>query len=274
MSTPVRSYEQYLYNSPASIRIEDGVVDYSNNTPLVGKFVNGYSLEYARAILWSIEHFAGPTPPSNHVVGQLWFDTSTTRLYVCESSSPPSYKIISAASPSAEFAGNHIIPSLDGTYNIGSEDSQWGDIFANWVHANTIYLRKSDGTYISLLDVLAVTSTDVTHNGETVTDIFNRMYNTSGSTKLITLDGNISISPAKGGNYIKTNASSFTVTISETTNIPIGGVISFSNFGGGSLTISAGGGVTFKDDAQSIVAVSVTLMLVASNAWVINGDYT
>lgn len=274
MSISIRTYKEYQANSPPSKIIDDGAIDNSYNIPLIGKFVSGYSAEYARSILWSIEHFAGPVPPLNPTIGQLWFDTTYESLRICESTSPLSYKTISVTSPESSLSRNDILPGVHDTYNLGSEENIWGSVFADKVFVENLFFKKEDGSYANALDILSISSDEIYSDGVSLTDTLNTLYSSGGSNAIVTANISGSLTPSKGIMVIKTNTDNITVTIKSVAGLTAGDSFSISNFGSGSLTVTKDSGVAFENIAGNIIADSITLTLKTPNTWVIAGDYT
>lgn len=72
------NYQVYFSNpAKAPIVIDDGTID-TNSTSLVlvGRNYPGFGAAFATDLVHLLENSASPTPPSNPIEGQLWFDTS------------------------------------------------------------------------------------------------------------------------------------------------------------------------------------------------------
>ena len=60
--------------------VEDGTIDNTTNLRFIGKNYAGYGEIQNENFLHMLENFAGGTAPSRPVSGQLWFDSSTSKL--------------------------------------------------------------------------------------------------------------------------------------------------------------------------------------------------
>jgi microcystin-dependent protein len=58
------------------ITVEDSTVNTQTSVTLIGKNYSGYGPLLAKNFVHLLENFAGPTPPTNPVQGQLWFDNA------------------------------------------------------------------------------------------------------------------------------------------------------------------------------------------------------
>lgn len=61
-----------------SITVEDQTINTETSLKFVGKNYTGYASALAENFLHLLENFAKATPPTNPVVGQLWYDTNVT----------------------------------------------------------------------------------------------------------------------------------------------------------------------------------------------------
>ena len=60
--------------------VEDGTIDNTTNLRFIGKNYAGYGEIQNENFLHMLENFAGGTAPSRPVSGQLWFDSSLSKL--------------------------------------------------------------------------------------------------------------------------------------------------------------------------------------------------
>ena len=60
-----------------SITVSDQTVNQETSIEFPGKNYTGYAKVIAENFLHLLENFAKSTPPSNPVIGQLWYDTNT-----------------------------------------------------------------------------------------------------------------------------------------------------------------------------------------------------
>lgn len=61
-----------------SITVEDQTINTETSLKFVGKNYTGYASALAENFLHLLENFAKATPPTNPIVGQLWYDTNVT----------------------------------------------------------------------------------------------------------------------------------------------------------------------------------------------------
>lgn len=65
--------------------LADQEVNGNYSVTFTGRGVNSYGEIQQDNMLWLMENFASQTSPTNPVPGQLWFNTSNSSLYVCDS---------------------------------------------------------------------------------------------------------------------------------------------------------------------------------------------
>ncbi len=68
------------FSGTKSIVIEDGTVDSTLDIRLIGKNYAGYGEIQNENFYHLLENFAGNSPPTRPVAGQLWYDTITKRI--------------------------------------------------------------------------------------------------------------------------------------------------------------------------------------------------
>ena len=73
-----------ILNSSGAIltQIVDGTVDHTTDLTLLGKNSASYGTFLNENFVYLLENFANSKSPSNPIIGQLWYDTSTGRLKV------------------------------------------------------------------------------------------------------------------------------------------------------------------------------------------------
>ena len=80
--------------------INDGVIDRTNDLPLVGKNVNGYGTVVMENFVKLLEHFANDTPPTKPITGELWYDTDNKKLMVYQGSA---FRVLNAVKVSSSM---------------------------------------------------------------------------------------------------------------------------------------------------------------------------
>ena len=60
--------------------VEDGTIDQTTDLKLVGKNYAGYGEIQNENFVFLLENFAGNNQPPKPVSGQLWFDSSSSKL--------------------------------------------------------------------------------------------------------------------------------------------------------------------------------------------------
>ena len=105
----------YTDSTKDQIAIADRSLDKTTSVTLVGKNYNGYGNVISDNFLHLLENFANSEPPGISpgrigppVVGQLWFDTSTTQLKIKTNDGwiPTSGVTKSSTSPENKTAGD------------------------------------------------------------------------------------------------------------------------------------------------------------------------
>ena len=71
-------YLIYKTNGQVLTTVDDSGVDISTSINLLGKNYAGYGLALNENFVYLLENFANTTPPTKPVIGQTWFDTSST----------------------------------------------------------------------------------------------------------------------------------------------------------------------------------------------------
>jgi hypothetical protein len=76
------SYTILKSNGDTLTQIVDGLVDNSTDLTLIGKNAPSYGTYLNENFVFLLENFANTSAPSNPIIGQLWYDSSTNRLKV------------------------------------------------------------------------------------------------------------------------------------------------------------------------------------------------
>lgn len=147
-----------LSYSGGIITVNDGTLNTETSLPIPGRNFAGYGTYVDQNLISLTQNFAGSTQPVNAIAGQLWFDTSATKLKY--NTSP------TKGSPSwLEVVGTG--PTSNPTF---------GAVTANTITANTV-------TTLSLLNFTTATGNTLTANTLTVTGNItgNLLFTQSGS---------------------------------------------------------------------------------------------
>lgn len=121
--------------------VTDGTVDTSSTSlTLIGKNYKGIGEIYNSNLVYLLESFANSSPPNNQIKGQLWFNTSSSKLNVYDGSSwrPVGSPFVSNARPSNLVQGDLWIDSA--TQQLKFYDG------ANLVTAGPIYTSSQGKT--------------------------------------------------------------------------------------------------------------------------------
>lgn len=68
------------FNGTQLVVVEDGTIDQTTDIKLVGKNYSGYGEAQNENMLHLLESFAGTTAPTKAISGQVWYDSSTSKL--------------------------------------------------------------------------------------------------------------------------------------------------------------------------------------------------
>jgi len=68
--------------SPNSYTVQDGVVNTQTDLSFIGKGYAGYGESIAENFLQLLENFSNPTAPTKPIQGQLWWDSTNSKLQV------------------------------------------------------------------------------------------------------------------------------------------------------------------------------------------------
>ena len=76
------AYDINKRNGDLLVSVADGTLDSTTSIKLIGKNYVGYGEQIAEDFVHMLEHFANLTEPTNSLIGQLWFDTTTNKIKV------------------------------------------------------------------------------------------------------------------------------------------------------------------------------------------------
>ena len=153
-------------NGTVLTTIADGTINTtSTSLGLPGRNYAGYGQVLDTNFVQMLENFAGTTPPSNPIQGQLWYNTNTNTLYVCPvTGTTNANNWLSLTSTSS--GGTTTFGAITVTGNVAANNlSATNSITAN--SATLSYLTVS--TTATLSNVTATTATLGTINSANIT---------------------------------------------------------------------------------------------------------
>jgi hypothetical protein len=74
------AYSIDRYNRTLLTTVQDGTIDQTTDLKLVGKNYAGYGEIQNENFVYLLENFAGPNQPPKAISGQIWFDSSSSKL--------------------------------------------------------------------------------------------------------------------------------------------------------------------------------------------------
>lgn len=74
------AYTIDTYSNSKSWKIEDGTIDQTTDLKLVGKNYAGYGEIQNENLVFLLENFSGQVEPPRKIAGQIWFDSSNSKL--------------------------------------------------------------------------------------------------------------------------------------------------------------------------------------------------
>lgn len=112
------SYQIYRTNGTLLTTVPDGTANTtSTSLTLPGRSYPGYGLVVDTNFVHQLENFSDSSPPSNPIVGQLWYNSANSTLYVC-----PTDGISSAGNwlpiPVSSSSGNSTLSNVTVTGNM------------------------------------------------------------------------------------------------------------------------------------------------------------
>ena len=122
------------FSVKGSITVPQQTIDETTTSlSLVGRNSSGFGEKLAENFLHLLENFAGPTPPSNPIEGQLWYDTSDPNKKIL--------RINDSSSSAANWYPASSIHVQDGP--VGPTNANIGDI---WVDSSAYIMYVADST--------------------------------------------------------------------------------------------------------------------------------
>ena len=102
--------------SPNAYTVQDGVVNTQTDLSLIGKGYAGYGENIAENFLHLLENFSNTSAPTKPIIGQLWYDSTNSRLKVYNGTSwgPLGGASYQSTAPSAQVSGDIWIDSDTG----------------------------------------------------------------------------------------------------------------------------------------------------------------
>jgi hypothetical protein len=167
------SYTLYKTNGSKLLVIQDGMVDSTTEMSYVGKNYTGYGTSVNENFLKLLENFANTTSPVGAITGQLWYDTSESRLKLYDGNKFKSLGIVDYGStkPARYVAGDlHVDP--DGSlfsYN-GSAWTKIGPInlsssvLNGGISTSIVFDQAQTSHYVVKLPVNGTTSTVISND--------------------------------------------------------------------------------------------------------------
>jgi hypothetical protein len=152
--------------SPNSYTVQDGVVNTQTDLSLIGKGYAGYGESIAENFLHLLENFSNSSAPSKPIPGQLWWDSTNSKLQVYNGTA-------------FQTAGGSAPYQSDAPSNMGA-----GDL---WIDSDTGQLYFYSGTTSVLVGPPSSTGTT---NGFTFDTILDSGDTSQNITKLFN-DGNL-----------------------------------------------------------------------------------
>lgn len=152
-------YNVNKYDGTFVATVADGSVDQSTSITLIGKNYAAFGEVFNENLVWMLENFANSTPPENPIIGQLWYDTTTSSLKIFDG-------LTFKSSTGIEISSTVPENSQDGTLWFNSQTTQL-NVASDGVFTVVGPLRAIDrnGQIISNTEVVPSTLID-TSNAE------------------------------------------------------------------------------------------------------------
>jgi hypothetical protein len=175
--------------------VTDGTVDTSSTSlTLIGKNYKGIGEIYNTNLVYLLESFANSSPPNNQIKGQLWFNTSSSKLNVYDGSSwrPVGSPFVSNSRPSNLVQGDLWIDS-------GSQQLKFYD-GANLITAGPEYTASQGKTGWVVEEIIDTRGNTKIVGSMYVANIRMAILNTVEFVPLLPIDGfTTGILPLKAG---------------------------------------------------------------------------
>jgi hypothetical protein len=152
--------------SPNQYTVQDGIINTQTDLSFIGKGYAGYGESIAENFLHLLENFSNTSAPSKPIAGQLWWDSTNSKLQVYNGTA-------------FQTAGGSAPYQSDAPANLAA-----GDI---WIDSDTGQMYYYSGTSSVLVGPPSSTGTT---NGFTFDSILDSGDNTQNITKLFN-DGNL-----------------------------------------------------------------------------------
>ena len=129
------AYEINKTNGQVLVSIPDGEVDVSTSIRLVGKNYPGYGEIMAENLVNMLEHFTNGKPPTNPIVGQIWYNNSSNELMLFDKDY--NWRVIHSTPPGTEVLALEIEDTSNVTHTV----------MAHYVKDNLVMIVSSDSTF-------------------------------------------------------------------------------------------------------------------------------
>jgi len=238
--------------------VTDGTVDTSSTSlTLIGKNYKGIGEIYNTNLVYLLESFANSSPPNNQIKGQLWFNSSSSKLNVYDGSSwrPVGSPFVSNSRPSNLVQGDLWIDSA-------SQQLKFYD-GANLVTAGPVYTASQGKTGWVVEEIIDTRGNTKIVGSMYVSNIRMAILNTVEFVPLLPIDGfTTGILPLKAGLSFSTSIPSNNINApaqsAQTLVDPIDGELTTDKFvrsdksGSitGSLTLTSANGLTLGPNSN------------------------
>ena len=238
--------------------VTDGTVDTSSTSlTLIGKNYKGIGEIYNTNLVYLLESFANSSPPNNQIKGQLWFNTSSSKLNVYDGASwrPVGSPFVSNARPGNLVQGDLWIDSA-------SQQLKFFD-GANLVTAGPIYTSSQGKTGWVVEEIIDSRGNTQIIGSMYVTNIRMAILNAVAFVPLLAIDGFTSgTSELKAGLSFSTSVPSNNINApsqsAQTLIDPVDGELTTDKFvrsdksGSitGSLTLTGADGITIGPNSN------------------------
>lgn len=192
--------------------IQDGTINTTTTSlALFGRNSSQYGAAIDTNFVKLLENFAGPTPPSNPIKGQLWFNTALNTLNVC----PADYTTTATAwvtLTSTNAGGSATLGNLVVTGNITSGNASLGNtVTANNFTAGNVTVTAnltSSNAVFTTANISTLNTTTINAGATTTAGSFTGSWTFNGPTgstqnAVIVQTGNLIVNNAISGQGIK-----------------------------------------------------------------------